>query len=1005
MDSTARVRITRPDAASVRRLFTLAVVAIVAAISMSEIDRLIGSAAANENSATLAGERAGITSVLAPTAWSHREAWQVWSQGDPHGSVAFWIALYVLLDAVLVAALFVWLRRVLTSGSPECRALVAVVVLEAAEGLLFLIGAAFVARGGVVPVATAAAVVTIAKWLAYAALIVDVARNRDLRRTTVAAVRQAARALWVQRLSAIVVAGVAVLALVPKDNIFDQGPDVVRSWFDADGSGVPDAVCAVAASWLMAALLVVQGRQRAERAFRHDARPDVDALKPAQLRWWLLAPAIIVVAALTSVFGVTEVHARPLLIAVGVPIALVVVSLVVRIYRTVRKSSPPPLGTRGDAGPLGPATWAAGDVLGLSALVVLALAVLRGLIAPLALGISGIDRFDSGYLIATIAAVAIAVAIPLSLTRPLLDYPDSTRTGWIARLMDPSNSLDTARWAYVIPMVSVVALASLARWPIWIGETIGVIAMVTLVLGVWSLLLGFFIIHLQDRRPLDVFRELRMEANPFLTVTAATLLLVASFGNDPTLHSIRHGDDGLAAVASVRARPTLNQAFSQWIGTSTACDRSVALVGGGTATVRPMLMFGASGGGIRAAEWTAGVISVLSAAGACGQSATLLSSGVSGGSVGLALTRGLNGTDGDPMRLTRSLGESDALATGLAGLGVGDLVAGSTGVLVTPAGAESWVDRAGLFERVWESSSTTLRDRYSPNDIRGPAGALIFNATSATSKCRTQISQVDLRQTERLVDPTTDCRDDTTAPAGSFDMLTASAACGLPETWATAAFVSARFPYVTPTARTGTSGRCGDADLQLVDGGYAEESGLGSIADLSPALAAIVRDNNAGALSQLRRGGTSTVPLVVPLVVYLDDEPGEDILRDIGRPIAEIVAPTRIFGPAHDQLGAWQSLGQRITNEFRTSCGSGFDSDAICRQAWQAISAPLGRTSLFFTVAPPTEPSVRAPLGWVLSDESHRALRKQLVVHTDSQNACTAAATSLCGLLSVLGNH
>lgn len=377
---------------------------------------------------------------------------------------------------------------------------------------------------------------------------------------------------------------------------------------------------------------------------------------------------------------------------------------------------------------------------------------------------------------------------------------------------------------------------------------------------------------------------------------------------------------------------------------------------------------------------------------------------VSGGAVGLALTRGLDASaDPDPLHLTAGIGESDALATGIAGVGVGDLVAGASGILLAPNGSDRWLDRAGLIETVWERSAPALAEEFRPNDIEGPAGALIFNATSATSKCRVQISQVDLGQTFAPVPSAGDCRAYSPAPAGSFDLLSAGAACGLPKTWATASFISARFPYVTPTARTGLDGECDDSALQLVDGGYAEESGLGTIADTAPAIAALVRDHNAQALAQIAATGRSTSPIVVSQVVYLDDEPGEDLLRDIGRPIAEVAAPTQIHSPAHAQLSSWRSLGQRITNEFRFSCGATtqLEPDPVFAQALQAVTPADSPPRYFMTVAPPTEPSVRAPLGWVLSDASHDSLGKHL--RQSGNSGCALTASNLCDLVQVLG--
>ena len=172
---------------------------------------------------------------------------------------------------------------------------------------------------------------------------------------------------------------------------------------------------------------------------------------------------------------------------------------------------------------------------------------------------------------------------------------------------------------------------------------------------------------------------------------------------------------------------------------------------------------------------------------------------------------------------------------------------------------------------------------------------------------------------------------------------------------------------------------------------------------IAPAIAALVRDHNAQALDQIAATGRSTSPIVIPHVVYLDDEPGEDLLRDIGRPIAEVAAPTQIHSPAHAQLSSWRSLGQRITNEFRFSCGATtqLEPDPVCAQALQAVTPADSPPRYFLTVAPPTEPSVRAPLGWVFSDESHDSLGKHL--QQSGNSGCALTASNLCDLVQVVG--
>src|SRR5690606_3403555 len=119
------------------------------------------------------------------------------------------------------------------------------------------------------------------------------------------------------------------------------------------------------------------------------------------------------------------------------------------------------------------------------------------------------------------------------------------------------------------------------------------------------------------------------------------------------------------------------------------------------------------------------------------------------------------------------------------------------------------------------------------------------------------------------------CNDLGRTAANSVDLLGTHRGPGcLGElTAATAGMLTARFPYVTPS---GVVDSCPtDAGeltrQQLVDGGYTENTGLGTIVDLAPEWLSLVREHNTG---QLREAAPE---IVVPLVVYLDNGSGSDL--------------------------------------------------------------------------------------------------------------------------------
>jgi hypothetical protein len=200
--------------------------------------------------------------------------------------------------------------------------------------------------------------------------------------------------------------------------------------------------------------------------------------------------------------------------------------------------------------------------------------------------------------------------------------------------------------------------------------------------------------------------------------------------------------------------------------------------------------------------------------------------------------------------------------------------------------------------------------------------------------------------------------------------------CTPPMTWATAAMLSARFPTVTPAGRVPGAGCPQGRDLQLVDGGYAEGSGLGTLADLSAEVMQLVRARNATA------GSTP----VLPLVLYLEDEPRTEIVAEPGRLTPELFVPLAGRDAAADQVstGAWL---QRLSDDVADPCPPGPAGNA-CTAAVVAAHGVL--RDRVVVAAPLTRPAVEAPLGWTLSPDS----RRQLALDLEDQVADCSAAPS-----------
>jgi hypothetical protein len=638
--------------------------------------------------------------------------------------------------------------------------------------------------------------------------------------------------------------------------------------------------------------------------------------------------------------------------------------------------------------------WVAGDLLAVAMVVLPALAFVRALVAPVFLGTEADEVLVKTRLAVLVLSLLVAAgafgaaasafdaldrrsvaagsrfAGPVALLRP------SVPSGPTAVLRRPVGIAGGA--------LAAAVLLALTLAPIWLAEKLGVVGTSVLALLAWAVLLGLLIVHFQHHQPLEIFRLLHLRANPLMTLLVVVPLLAALWGGVHGLHDVRTVPDGRAELPE---RPDLSAAFDQWLGSDPArC--SVTAEG---QRIRPMVLVAASGGGIRAATWTAGIMDALGDQGPCAAASVFLSSGVSGGSVGLAVARGEQPLDG-----LQELARPKALPAALAGTLVGDLVAGSSGLRIPSEfeGEWAWRDRAALMETIWERDAPALAQRYDTE--RGRSGFLLLNSTDAVTGCRVVISQVDLRPEDdgRRDVPHPLCAGPTGDVPASIDLRAAYGDCTPDMTWATAAMLSARFPTVTPAGRMPVAPPAaetcaGHPRLQLVDGGYAESSGLGTLADVAPAALQPVLSYNAD------RG--SGDPVVVPVVLYLEDEPRTEIAREPEGLTPELFVPLegRDAGAVQTASSTWL---QRAASAWGDPCPE--DGDADCAQAVGVVHDRL--TGGAVVAAPLTRPGVEAPLGWTLSDESRQRLREGVAQQREDCRGGRGAYACLEELLALV---
>lgn len=822
------------------------------------------------------------------------------------------------------------------------------------------------------------------KWVALAAFLVRLAVYLWTDPAARACLRRVAAALKVQRFSLVVVALLAVLACARGSDVLEQLPDVQRAWLTWPPSmGWVHLAVAVTAQVLLAALLVFLGRLRTRRARVKFAGAD-PGWKSASYGPWVVVPGVLGVAALVCwVCQWARVSWVRLIVSA---VILLGIALVSKLWRGELPAPRPSfLADRPEV-----AEWAraAGDMLAVAVIAVTGIGLVRSFTIPALLG--------PHYRWASAGAVGLGVAVAAG-TWPLAHrtvratlYGWATRSGGgapphqrVAYLLrhgthrKEDDSWWPKAWPYLalgVPLLVVDAF--LLFWPLAATHWLGVLGTTVIAISTFAALLTVLAYRAQTRLPLPVFRRLRLNVTPVITVVVAVGVIGALVDSRSSLHGIR----GPVGAVSAAPFPAAADNVAAWAAQGAHCGvRAGATADGRTVDVEPLVLVAASGGGIRAAWWTARALSALAST-PCGEHAVFAVSAVSGGSLGLAVVAGGSPAVAvaDPRPALSRIAGPDALAAAVDGLLLRDMVADVTGLDLTAAQmprGQRFPDRAALMESAWENEDGGL-SRPFPLSAPAVPWSLMFNSTAVATGCRAIISN---RRLPALMhasgdDPTATCDlGSTVAAGGAYDFF-AAWPCERGISTATAAMLSARFPYITPSGVV--PGCRGMAAQQFVDGGYADSSGLSTLSDLAPALMAEVRRYNAAAVSGTPRGGT--IALVVPVTVYLGNSARPDPVHAAPGRTPEMTVPTHTRPIAgRSQLTDSDALLQRLFGETGPgqwlSCAAA-DPGCLAAQRWAA--AKVADQVVF--ASPRTTPRVSAPLGWVLSPFSRQALEAAL---------------------------
>jgi hypothetical protein len=500
-----------------------------------------------------------------------------------------------------------------------------------------------------------------------------------------------------------------------------------------------------------------------------------------------------------------------------------------------------------------------------------------------------------------------------------------------------------------------------------------------------------------DRRPPRLLALIGFEQLPILSLLAVWWVL-AGLVAPATLHDVQLTH---RATPTGRAPATLADSFHTWVA-----EHAKALSATSDTPV-PLVLVAAHGGGIRSAYWTALALDCIVGAtadaadasyhGACEQhrrtsaqersaaSHIFLISSVSGGAVGTyAYARELlahaslepgwvkHQLGGDFASPTIGWGLFHDLPNHLVGLhpGRGGLCGFS------PGGECLESDRAAVlaksFDRLWPGPRPTLRGTWDDRTTSPTARLvplLIFNSTVVGGVARAVDSPISL----------SDWPHGETSELGSADAVDNHPLAGTPQVLAalcadndmqlsTAALLAGRFPYVSPAGRlngdcspyrdpsTPRDGACAESrsigsagcQMELVDGGYIDNSGLATVDTVFPTIRKLVEQYN----------GQSGHRQIAVVVLELDN----------------YYRATASEAPSADS-----TVGQTLAPPL-TAFGGRNSVETVARADAYRLTPP-GCT---ITLSPAQHPGLHAPVGWEISPSAERELQNGLVAERNT---------------------
>lgn len=746
----------------------------------------------------------------------------------------------------------------------------------------------------------------------------------------------------------------------------DQVGDVIYVW-----SARPEqAVLAFLATVLASFTIVVSGVWLSSRPQRDPGGP----IKPLK---WVAGGLGLGAIAYVLLIVVGDAHAFPALVLPGAFVAFGILSIPAFVASAGSVEGPPQLDFRGVGRGV---RW-----LALVPPVAVALAVVR--VLP--------DAFFVGKdLIGFQLWLWVVIVVLVGVTAV-----------WVLRTDDATFSPRDVRDPAFLLYLAVI-LTGIGVGVVLVNDQVGTLAVTAIFSSAVCLaLIPVGLLRLRPAR--GPVRVLGFRHTPAFLLLVVWAVLAATFDSEGGFHDARLTDREVDVSSAI----TLEDAWNDWLthnvppaGPTEDDQRATA----------PLVFVASSGGASRSAYWTSLVLDCLFAEHptSCDRdgdplplNSVFVASGISGGSVGLA-TWHSSIPDDEEEALDLEENWFDVLYGN-------DLLTPTLANLLFVDFPNAWLhmnapgDRAATLERHLEAAADEafskdglLRrglyetSRADDGGVRWPI--LILNGASVEDGCRlvgSAMRLVDTRSFEAMhrgdVRPD-ECRTPQDVISGTTESLAGSRSIldfsctrdreRVDISLSTAAVLSARFPFVTPS---GALRNCYDAEDRtfVVDGGTIDSSAAGPVVELLARMQPSID----------RFNSTRSDVCVTPVLIQVDNgyldvsvaEPAE-------RPV-ESMAPLQ---------GLFAAVGARA-DTTRQAAAIAFSARPLGETDDQGYCQETKRIARYVQLVPTAHPGIESPMGWTLSEQSRQDLKREF--RNPTNTGCIAVIESWFGRLDNAG--